>query len=227
MLNNRPQSNFRQLKTSSKAVKRAYRSEPTVTQQFGGKRARGQQNVRLPYTPPERWHEPVESPTGYRFVMDDPGVGYRFVLTPDEVRNRLAQLPAQFVKPLQVVHFAQMTRKKRRSPCYGMQWGSTIYLYPIEVDLIEHYDNPPRPGQLIEAQMYGGQWEEGPAGHWRLVWTESAIKDFFLNNILIHELGHLLDGRNSRTVDRERYAEWFAIEHGYRPTQAERRQRRA
>ncbi len=50
------------------------------------------------------------------------------------------------------------------------------------------------------------------------MWTERAIKDFYLNNILIHELGHLLDDRNSRSVDRERYAEWFAVEYGYKPT---------
>ena len=33
---------------------------------------------------------------------------------------------------------------------------------------------------------------------WKLIWTEQSIKDFYLNNILIHELGHLLDDRNSR-----------------------------
>ena len=50
------------------------------------------------------------------------------------------------------------------------------------------------------------------------MWTERALKDFYLNNILIHELGHLLDVRNSNSVDRERYAEWFAVEYGYKPT---------
>ncbi len=53
--------------------------------------------------------------------------------------------------------------------------------------------------------------------------TTAAIKDFYLNNILIHELGHLLDERNTSYTDRERYAEWFAIKYGYLPTQTERR----
>jgi hypothetical protein len=69
-----------------------------------------------------------------------------------------------------------------------------------------------------EAKMYGGSWEESGSGSWKLVWTEAALKDFYLNNILIHELGHLLDERNSRSVDRERYAEWFALQYGYKPT---------
>jgi hypothetical protein len=55
------------------------------------------------------------------------------------------------------------------------------------------------------------------------VWTEQAVRDFYLNNILIHELGHLVDQRNTRTIDRERYAEWFAVEYGYRATQTARR----
>ena len=71
--------------------------------------------------------------------------------------------------------------------------------------------------------MYGGRWEPAGNGRWRLVWTLDAVKDFYLNNILLHELGHLLDNRNTRTVDRERYAEWFAVHYGYLPTQAARR----
>jgi hypothetical protein len=51
-----------------------------------------------------------------------------------------------------------------------------------------------------------------------LCWTESAIRDFYLNNVLIHELGHLLDSRNSGFADRERYAEWFAVRYGYLAT---------
>jgi hypothetical protein len=187
-----------------------------------GKRARGfLANERLPFVPPEDWHEPREDGSDYRFVIQNPGDGYRHVLTPNEVRQRLAELPEHCVEPLEVVQFSRMTRKKQSFPCYGMQWGSAIYLYPIENDLVEHYDAPPKPNLMNEVRMYGGRWETH-GHHWKLVWTEQAIKDFYLNNILIHELGHLLDDRNTRSVDRERYAEWFAIRYGYKPTQAAR-----
>jgi hypothetical protein len=71
--------------------------------------------------------------------------------------------------------------------------------------------------------MYGGRWSQDSASVWRLEWTEEAVRDFYLNNILIHELGHLVDARNTGYVDRERYAEWFALEYGYkrsRPVQS-------
>jgi hypothetical protein len=182
-----------------------------------GKRARiSSASLRGPYLPPERWYEPRPQFTGqFRVVVQSAGRGYRHVVTEEDIRQRLAQLPDWMIRPLEVVQFSQMTRKKRRSPCYGMQWGTTIYLYPIEESLVESFADPPKPAQRIEASMYGGQWI-CQRGRWQLVWTEQAIRDFYLNNVLIHELGHILDSRNTSSRDRERYAEWFALEMGYK-----------
>jgi hypothetical protein len=185
------------------------------------KRARGaQRNQRLPFIPPETWYEPSNS-EAYQVIVQQPGLGYRHVVTPDEVVARLSELPEDFLLPLDFVQLSRMTRKKQSFPCYGMQWGSCLYLYPIEDSLVEHYDQPPKPAQLNEARMYGGRWlQEG--NRWTLVWSEKAIKDFYLNNILIHELGHLLDERNTGYADRERFAEWFAVQFGYQSTRRSR-----
>lgn len=168
------------------------------------------------FTAPEIWHEPVgrESP---RMILHPAGAAYFHAVTPAEVRERIAQLPERFTRGLEVVQFSTMTRKRSTFPCYGMQWGASVYLYPIEQSLVECYIRPPKPQQLIEARMYGGNWApEG--GHWKLIWTEETIKDFYLNNVLIHEIGHLNDTRNTNSEDRERFANWFAIEYGYRAT---------
>ncbi len=200
-----------------------------------GQRARGlQKNERSSFSPPEDWHEPSEEEvrqTGYRIIVQSPGDGYRHVLTPQEIRRRLAQLPARMLERLDVVQLSRLTRKKLSFPCYGMQWGTAVYLYPMESSLVECYASPPRPAQVNEARMYGGRWVQAAVDEWHLVWTEAAIKDYYLNNILIHELGHLVDHRNESCADRERYAEWFAIEHGYRRSQrvdgSARRRRRS
>jgi hypothetical protein len=187
------------------------------------KRVRGgQANRKLPFVPPEDWHEPSDTFDEYKIVVQPAGPGYRHVVAPAEVRARLEELPEEFLAPLEVVQFSRMTRKKQSFPCYGMQWGAALYLYPIEASLIERYDSPPKPAQANEARMYGGRWINDEPGLWKLVWTEAAIRDFYLNNILIHELGHLLDDRNERTIDRERFAEWFAVRYGYLPTQGMR-----
>lgn len=172
------------------------------------------------YQPPEDWHEPLGS-AGFEIIEQAAGSGYTHILTPQQIRDRLSQLPSHLVRPLEVVQLSRMTKKKRGFPCYGMQWGSSIYLYPLENDLVEYFARPPRPAEFIEARQFGGKWVQQGA-EWRLEWTRAAIEDFYLNNVLIHELGHLLDDRNTSFRDRERYAEWFALEYGYKPTRAAR-----
>lgn len=170
---------------------------------------------------PETWHEPIGRDR-IKISTDSPGKGYVHPVTAEDVRRRIEELPRRFTRNLEVVQFSRMTRKRALFPCYGMQWGPNIYLYPIEESLVETYMRPPQPQQLIEARMYGGQWyQEGNV--WRLRWTQETIRDFYLNNVLIHEIGHIHDERNSNADDRERYADWFAVEYGYRASRGRRK----
>src|SRR6476619_994930 len=98
-----------------------------------GKRSRGGfGRLRQSYMPPEKWYEPQETAvTKVRIVQQSAGEGFRHVITADDVRERLAELPAWMTASLEVVQLSRMTRKKRTFPCYGMQWGNAIYLYPV------------------------------------------------------------------------------------------------
>ena len=187
----------------------------------------GTRDSREPFSPPEDWYEPKEDGSAYRIIVQPPGEGYRHAVTPEQIRRRLESLPQRFLQGLEFVQLSRMTRKKQSFPCYGMQWGAALYLYPLEKSLEEIFYSPPRPNVLNEATMYGGRWDRPATGVWRLTWSPAAIEDFYLNNILIHELGHLVDDRNSTYTDRERYAEWFAIEYGYRPTGGRQARRQA
>lgn len=189
-------------------------------------RTRGlEKNECVSFSPPEDWHEPSEQlSVEYRVISQEPGEGYRHVVTERDVRRRLSGMPNHVLHALDVVQLSRMTRKKQSFPCYGMQWGSTLYLYPIEESLVEYFPQPPAPAIYNEARQFGGRWEQ-EGTEWHLIWTEATIKDFYLNNILMHELGHLLDNRNTSYNDRERYAEWFAIEHGLKRSQAKTRRR--
>lgn len=172
----------------------------------------------------EDWHESrVKSSSAKqpRFMIQQPGLGFQHPVTSQEIRERLLLLPSAIVERVEVIQLSRMTRKRQLFPCYGMQWGASVYLYPIEDSLVETYVRPPTPQQQIEARMFGGVWSES-RGEWTLTWTLKNLKDFYLNNVLIHEIGHVLDNRNTRTEDRERYANWFAIEYGYRASRGRR-----
>lgn len=174
----------------------------------------------VPYNAPEVWHEP-HGRGALMIAIQPAGIDYMHPVTETEVRERLAQLPRHYTRDLEVVQLSRMTRKRRTFPCYGMQWGQSVYLYPIESNLVELYSVPPKPAQRIEARMYGAAWAQCN-DHWTLTWTLESIKDFYLNNVLIHEVGHLNDPRNTTYRERERYANWFAIEYGYRASRGRR-----
>lgn len=205
---------------SGKSFVRQSRRQAVQSHVSWSQRARraqhGTRNRQEPFAPPEDWHEPTEDGREYRIVVQEPGYGYRHVVTPEQIRRRLERVPQHYLQGLEVIQLSRMTRKKKSFPCYGMQWGATLYLYPLEESLEEFFYSPPRPEVINEAKMFGGRWDRPSSNSWRLTWTEQTIEDFYLNNILIHELGHLVDDRNTNYTDRERYAEWFAIEHGYR-----------
>ena len=165
---------------------------------------------------PERWHEP-RGDGRLRVIVEDAGESYMHAVSVDDIRQRVSLLPEKYQQKLEVVQLSRMTRKRRLFPCYGLQWGNSVYLYPIEASLEELYVRAPRPAQRIETEMFGGRWEQD-GSYWRLTWTPETIRDFYLNNVLIHEIGHINDDRNTSFRERERYADWFAVEYGFRAT---------
>jgi hypothetical protein len=187
------------------------RSRPAVAHRQRGQEA----SSSPPFNMPETWYEPTGDSDHVRFLVEPPGQGYLHPVSVEEVRDRIALLPGRLTQQLETVKFSRMTKKRALFPCYGMQWGTTVYLYPIETSYQEVYSRPPSPQQRIDARMYGGVWTED-GRYWILNWTIDTIRDFYLNSVLIHEIGHINDHRNRRFQDRERYADWFAIEYGYR-----------
>ena len=172
------------------------------------------------FAAPETWHD--DKPSGpFPVIVQPAGTGYWHPATPQMIRDRIAQLPKRFADAINVVQLSSMTHKRRLFPCYGMQWGENVYLYPMEASLVETYVRPPTPQQQVEAKMFGAVWSQHD-DEWRLTWTEQGVQDFYLNNVLIHEVGHVLDTRNTNTEARERYAIWFATEYGYRASRGKR-----
>ena len=172
------------------------------------------------FSAPEAWHEP-RGRDEIEYIFQPAGENFVHPVSIDEVRARIALLPKTYTSQIEVVQFSTMTRKRQLFPLYGMQWGPNVYLYPMEATLVESYRRPPTTEQLVEAGMFGGEWTQvGRA--WQLKWTTDTIRDFYLNNVLIHEIGHVNDLRNTNSAARERYANWFATEYGFRASRGRR-----
>ena len=105
------------------AIRQAKRRQVQVPKswtQQGRRTHFGNRTLREPFAPPEDWHEPTGAEEDYRIIVQPAGHGYRHVLTPEQIRKRLAQLPSSFVSTLEVVQLSRMTEKN--------QWHETVRL---------------------------------------------------------------------------------------------------
>ncbi len=102
-----------------------------------------------------------------------------------EVEAQLMSYPADFLKGLRAVFILSGTTKQLKS------WNSGK-------SYVGHYWNA-----CVFLHAY-------PFGRRNLDW----LRRFYLRDVLTHEIGHHVDTWNETPKDRERFAEWFAQEHG-------------
>ncbi|MCA9412576.1 MAG: hypothetical protein KC944_15280, partial [Candidatus Omnitrophica bacterium] len=97
---------------------------------------------------------------------------------------------------------------------YGAYSPSRIFLYAFPKD-IPGYNcgSLPKPTIQREYERMGGRFTlQGK--QWVLKFDEESLRNFYLWDVLPHEIGHHVDRANFYTDNRrsERFAEWFAQE---------------
>lgn len=157
----------------------------------------------------ERYYERATD-SGYKVIVEPPGVGWRHVLTPCDIVTRLDKLPDRLLWRLHHVVLPTMTAKRARMKCFGLQWGGAIYLYPLPMGKTEWtYGGRIPPFDRHWYKRFGGVVKPH-ANHDVLTWSEQALRRYYLEHVLLHELGHINDTRNSSVKQRERFANYFA-----------------
>jgi hypothetical protein len=136
-----------------------------------------------------------------------------------DVAELLSRVPSNFLKFLDGIYLLGGTSKQliasRRRFRYGCYWRSQIYLYAFPRRMMKEYWNHlPKPAIVEEYRRMGAEWKSDQSSWW-LIFDESSIRQFYLFNVLLHELGHHVDKRvwSRSTESAERYAEWFAQEY--------------
>lgn len=168
--------------------------------------------------PPRGETEETEDNFPQYHVMP-PGNGYIHPLVKNDVIDRIAELPSvirrSLASCLDHIVMPTHTRKMDSDGSYGIQWGSSLYLFPMEENREEYFFDP-SPLKLQETKRFGARWSHNrDKNSWTCRWTPEGLIDFYRENVLIHELGHLLDKRNNSYIDRERFAEAFAQQYGH------------
>jgi hypothetical protein len=127
----------------------------------------------------------AKNPKFPKVIQLEPLDGFIRPCTAGEIETQLRNCPAKFLEGLRAVFILSGTRKQLKS-------------YHRFTAFYGHYWRG-----CVFLHAY-------PFGRADLNW----LHRFYLRNVLMHEIGHHLDSRNTTHKDRERFAEQFAEKHG-------------
>ncbi len=140
-----------------------------------------------------------------------------------EIAETLARLPDRFKVGLKAVILLGGSSKQgkvRSSFLYGRYaFNGVIYLHAFpKWRLKRSYKRAPRP-HILDEYKRAGAYITSRNGTCIIEFTESSLKQFYLRDVLMHEIGHHVDNPNvgSKSLKKEEgFAEWFATEYGFR-----------
>ncbi len=138
----------------------------------------------------------VDSPT---FLIDNPSRSFFFPVGEDEIRETLRRLPWTDTCEITHVWFRRIRKTDYdagRVPFAEFMCGSgcrIIILYPWPVDQLLRFGKR-RPSKALLKEY--APWTTDLVqreGQWCLRWTLDGLRDFYLKNLLLHEVGHHVD----------------------------------
>ena len=168
----------------------------------------------------QKYWDEVQKSKGNLLVKAEP-VHPKFImpLAVHDIRKTLARVPAEFSEGLQAVFLLGGSNKQFKSSRlyrYGVYWLNMIFIHPYpRYFMTEYWGSPPAPHVQREYRRAGAQCSRSGGG-WKVAFTKESLKEFYIRDVLIHELGHHVDGHTSTNRQSERFAEWFVTEYGYK-----------
>ncbi len=139
-----------------------------------------------------------------------------------DVENLLGTLPKRFTHALKAVFLLGGSKKQAISWskfAYGTYSEDVVYLHPFpKAQMKRVYKNPFQPHLLEEYRRAGARLIQKPH-QFIIEFDRHSLKQLYLWDVLIHEIGHHVDRTNfgkKRLSREESFAEWFATEYGFR-----------
>jgi hypothetical protein len=138
------------------------------------------------------------------YITDNPSRDYFFPIGPDEIQRELAHLPRKDWSRITHIWFRRFKKAEYEAnelPLAEFSCGSgvhliTIYPWPRSLEWYHGHKKPTAPMCRL-FDRYGSELV-ARGGEWISKWEESSLKDFYIEYLLFHEIGHHVD-RYSRT----------------------------
>ena len=144
-----------------------------------------------------------------RYIIDPLPKGYIYPCSINDIRAKLGELSSKTLRNISVIHLCNQVKMNPGTDAHIYD-GTHIRIYPVPEKLRWNYGwNKPNPALAQERLEFGAYWRKLD-DEWWLCWDKDLVRDYFLNHVLIHEIGHSLDDVHCGTNRGEKLAEAFA-----------------
>lgn len=123
------------------------------------------------------------------FITDNPSRDFFFPIGVDEIRRELAHLPRRDWRKITHIWFRRF--KKTEYEANELPLAEFSCGWPRNLEW-GHGQKKPAAALLKVLDRYGAELEFRE-GWWISVWTEPALKDFYIEYLFFHEIGHHVD----------------------------------
>ena len=145
-----------------------------------------------------------------------------FPVTEKDIEATLARIPPEYVAGVKAILVPGGSKKQIKVAkslyLFGEYWQECVFLHPYpKARLTLTFYKKPNPSVTQEYRRAGAIIKTKRSGI-EISFDETSLKQFYLRDVLMHEIGHHNDNRLKDRSRRksETFAEWFALEHGFR-----------
>jgi hypothetical protein len=161
--------------------------------------------------------EDVELPI---FIQDNPSRDFFFPLSVEDIREVLPQVPSAGLTHIWLRRLKKSDWETGKQPFASFIAGSgvrLVVLYPWPRDMLLRFgEKKPSRRRLRSLTRWGPELAQDSQG-WLLRWNEAQLRKFYIEDLLLHEIGHHIDfycrqwsKANVRTC--EAFAYQFAVQ---------------
>jgi len=167
---------------------------------------------------------PTENEKTPIYIVDNPSRDFYFPITIDEIQIFLKKLPIEHTQKITHIWLRKISKKEYEDE--GSYQGcficgskvNLIVLYPFPKSLIMNLGRKKPSGKTVKwYSKFEPELKENN-GEWYLQWTEEKIKKYYLEGLLLHEVGHQIDSYYQRYWSKnykKEKAENFADNYAY------------
>ncbi len=171
----------------------------------------------------QRYQKEIENPRRLAIIVEQPSPEFICPVKRHDIIGMINSIPDEFTAGLQSIIVLKGSRRQAavsgRGYTYGRYFDKKVFLHPFPKRLMtRYYRKLPAPHIVNDYKRAGATVETDSDGS-KIVFTEQAVRDFYLRDVLVHEIGHHVDWANFERKSHKKlegFAEWFATEYGFR-----------